>query len=86
MRITCVVQLSNLACRATVYHHNTQQIETVEVADPYSRGLAADGARSMFVDLENDVQLMPEGWQGHQVPELAGALLPHKIDALQPIA
>ena len=56
-----------------MYHHNTQQIEKVEVADPYSRGLAADGARSMFVDLDNDARLMPEGWQGHQVPELAGA-------------
>lgn len=65
--------MTTVGCRAAVYHHNTQQIEVVEVTDPYSRSLAADGARSQFVDLDNDTQLMPDGWQSHKVPALAGA-------------
>lgn len=56
----------------TVYHQATQRVETVRVTDPYSRGLCADGERSMFVDLDGDVGLMPEGWREHASPAIAG--------------
>jgi hypothetical protein len=51
-----------------VYHHASQKVEMLEVTDPYSRGLAADGARSMFVDLDDDSSLMPDAWRDHTTP------------------
>eukprot|EP00198_Chlamydomonas_reinhardtii_P007957 XP_001697294.1 pullulanase-type starch debranching enzyme [Chlamydomonas reinhardtii] len=43
---------------------------TVEVTDPYSRGLAADGGRTQVVDLEHP-DTMPAGWHSHVPPALA---------------
>lgn len=62
-------------CRLKVFHFLTQQVETLEVTDPYSRSLAADGRRSMFVDLDGDTALMPEGWLQHRSPQIASAQL-----------
>lgn len=45
----------------TVFHASTQHVETCLVNDPYSRGLSANGERSLFVDLNNGA-LKPEGW------------------------
>lgn len=45
----------------TVFHASTQHVETCLVNDPYSRGLSANGERSLFVDLDNGA-LKPEGW------------------------
>lgn len=63
-------------CRLQVYHYSTQRVEEVTVTDPYSRGLSADGGRSMFVDLERDATLMPPGWRDHTSPAIAGVPLP----------
>ena len=41
-----------------------------QVADPYSRGLAADGERSQVVAL-GAAELKPDGWDGHASPPLA---------------
>ncbi|KAG2441246.1 hypothetical protein HYH02_010089 [Chlamydomonas schloesseri] len=56
--------------RVTVYCPWTARLETVEVTDPYSRGLAADGGRSQIVDLEHP-DTMPAGWREHVPPALA---------------
>jgi 1,4-alpha-glucan branching enzyme len=55
--------------RVTVFCPWTNQIETVEATDPYSRCTTANGERSMFVDL-NSPALMPPGWWEHPVPGL----------------
>ncbi|MCO5576819.1 hypothetical protein L7F22_030639, partial [Adiantum nelumboides] len=44
-----------------VFHPLTQKIETSLANDPYSRGLSANGERSLLVDL-NDTELQPPGW------------------------
>lgn len=44
-----------------VYHHDSGQIETLRVTDPYSLSLATNSAYSQVVDL-NDSTLMPAGW------------------------
>ncbi|EFJ43973.1 hypothetical protein VOLCADRAFT_118899, partial [Volvox carteri f. nagariensis] len=55
--------------RVTNYCPWTARFETVEVTDPYSRGLAADGARTQMVDL-SDPATMPGGWLEHLAPSL----------------
>jgi hypothetical protein len=55
-----------------VFHFATQNVEEVLVTDPYSRCLSADGRRAMFVDLDSDTSLMPQGWQEHMSPSITG--------------
>ncbi|WIA10447.1 hypothetical protein OEZ85_010639 [Tetradesmus obliquus] len=55
--------------RVTVFCPWTNQIETMEATDPYSRCTTANGERSMFVDMDSP-QLMPPGWWEHPVPGL----------------
>jgi hypothetical protein len=64
-----------LVCRLRVFHYLTQKVEELEVTDPYSRGLSADGRRSMFVDLDADAALQPEGWVQHRSPKIDRTLL-----------
>ncbi|KAK9823625.1 hypothetical protein WJX72_004323 [[Myrmecia] bisecta] len=56
--------------RLTVYSPWNQQVVTLEVTDPYSRSLAADGERTQIVVLDAP-QLQPDGWATHAVPPLA---------------
>eukprot|EP00892_Ulva_mutabilis_P007082 jgi/Ulvmu1/4746/UM020_0030.1 len=56
--------------RLKVYHYSTQRVEELTATDPYSRGLSADGGRSLFVDLEHDATLMPPGWLEHTSPSI----------------
>lgn len=44
-----------------VFHPMTQSIEISVANDPYSRGLSANGERSLIVDL-NDPEVQPKGW------------------------
>ncbi|XP_031092052.1 pullulanase 1, chloroplastic isoform X1 [Ipomoea triloba] len=55
----------------SVYHPTTLQIEKFLTCDPYSRGLSANGKRTLFVDLDCD-NLKPEGWDslGNEKPNL----------------
>lgn len=56
--------------RVTAYNPWTNRFESLEVTDPYSRGLAADGARTQLVDLTHpDTQ--PPGWKEHVPPPLS---------------
>ncbi|CAH9098703.1 unnamed protein product [Cuscuta epithymum] len=59
------------AYEVCVYHHTTLQIEKSLTCDPYSRGLSADGKRTLLVDLECDY-LKPEGWDnlGNEKPDV----------------
>lgn len=50
----------------SVYHYQSKQLETLLTSDPYSVGLSTNGDYSQFVNL-TDTDLMPEGWQGHEV-------------------
>ncbi|KAL2651111.1 hypothetical protein R1flu_019239 [Riccia fluitans] len=56
----------------TVFHPSTQRIERSLSCDPYSKGLSANGERSLIVDL-NDESLKPEGWDelAAEKPQLA---------------
>lgn len=72
-RQRCVT--AGAGCRLKVYHYSTQRVELLTATDPYSRGLTADGGRSMFVDLQQDATLMPPGWLEHASPAAAGASL-----------
>ncbi|BFI23877.1 pullulanase [Marchantia polymorpha subsp. ruderalis] len=56
----------------TVFHPTTQKVEKSLACDPYSRGLSANGERSLIVDL-NDESLKPEGWSdlAAEKPKLA---------------
>jgi hypothetical protein len=63
------------SCRITVYHYRTQSVHTLEASDPYARGLTANGDRCIFVDLDNDTALMPEGWTTHDTPAIQGVAL-----------
>lgn len=47
----------------------TNRLETVESTDPYSRGLAANGERSLLVNL-GDPDVTPGGWGRHPLPSL----------------
>ncbi|KAK9832555.1 hypothetical protein WJX81_008597 [Elliptochloris bilobata] len=53
--------------RVRVFSPTSALIETFEATDPYSRSLAADGARSQIVDLAAP-ELAPEGWADHVGP------------------
>ncbi|GLC65145.1 Cytochrome c oxidase subunit 1 [Pleodorina starrii] len=55
--------------RVTNFCPWTARFETVEVTDPYSRGLAADGVRTQIVDL-SDPATQPPGWLDHAPPHL----------------
>lgn len=46
-----------------VFHPDTQLWETHTVTDPYSTGLSPDQNWSVFLDLENDPELQPQGWR-----------------------
>ena len=54
----------------TLYHPVTDQIEVLEVTDPYSVSLSTNGRYSQLIDLGSD-RLKPRGWDDHVVPELA---------------
>ncbi|KAJ7525125.1 hypothetical protein O6H91_17G037200 [Diphasiastrum complanatum] len=45
----------------TVFHPSTLRIETSLANDPYSRGLSANGERSLIVEL-SELSLKPEDW------------------------
>lgn len=45
-----------------VYHWSTGKVETCQGVDPYSRGLAANGTRSLLIDLAAP-ELSPKGWE-----------------------
>eukprot|EP00850_Spirogloea_muscicola_P008399 SM000044S16046 [mRNA] locus=s44:698015:706548:+ [translate_table: standard] len=49
----------------TVFHNMTNKIEICRSTDPYSRGLTANGGKSLIVDLQ-DSTLKPEGWDDLQ--------------------
>ncbi len=53
----------------TVWTPSTGHVETVTATDPYSRGLARNGERSLFVDLD-DPATMPPGWKATPKPAL----------------
>jgi len=53
----------------TVYHPEDEQIEVLDVTDPYSVGLALNGRFSQFVNLA-DEDLKPEGWDTHTIPTI----------------
>ncbi|MEE2522381.1 pullulanase-type alpha-1,6-glucosidase [Pseudarthrobacter sp. J75] len=53
-----------------VFVPETGKVERNLVTDPYSVGLSANSARSLFVDLK-DKDLMPAGWRQLQKPELS---------------
>jgi pullulanase/glycogen debranching enzyme len=64
--------------RVTAFHPSTGRVETCDAADPYSRALAANGARAQVCDLEA-AELKPPGWDtlGARKPALQ-----HHVDAV----
>ncbi|KIY92798.1 alpha-1,6-glucosidase, pullulanase-type [Monoraphidium neglectum] len=55
--------------RLSVFCPWTREIETVEATDPYSRCTAANGERTLILDLD-DPQLAPPGWRDHFMPAI----------------
>ncbi len=53
----------------TVYHPESEEIEVLDVTDPYSVSLAMNGRFSQFVNLL-DEDLKPEGWDTHTIPTI----------------
>lgn len=53
--------------RVTGYNQLTNTTQTLEVGDPHSVSLAANGYYSQIVNL-NDADLKPTGWDGQEVP------------------
>lgn len=53
-----------------VYHPRTQQIESVEVTDPYSLSLSRNSEYSQVVNLSSS-QSKPQGWDAQQDSELS---------------
>ena len=51
----------------TTYRYDSDEIETMEVTDPYSISLSTNGIYSQFVNLD-DADLKPTGWDEHSVP------------------
>lgn len=45
-----------------VYHRQTDRVEQYEVTDPYSVSLSTDSEFSQFVNLAEDPELKPDGW------------------------
>ncbi|KAL3700593.1 hypothetical protein R1sor_018615 [Riccia sorocarpa] len=56
----------------SVFHPSTLRVERTLACDPYSKGLSANGERSLIVDL-SDSSLKPEGWDdlASEKPQLA---------------
>ncbi|WP_185968117.1 alpha-1,6-glucosidase domain-containing protein [Thalassotalea sp. PS06] len=54
----------------TVYHPQSQMIETLLVTDPYSVSLSTNGEYSQFVNLE-DSDLYPDGWMEQTIPTVS---------------
>ena len=54
----------------TVFSPVNDAIEVLDVTDPYSVSLSANGRFSQFVNL-NDDDLKPEGWDTHAIPTIA---------------
>ncbi|BDA50310.1 Pullulanase [Coccomyxa sp. Obi] len=53
--------------RVKVYSPWSRKVEALEATDPYSRSLAADGARTQIIDLSMP-DLAPEGWSTEVFP------------------
>lgn len=53
--------------KVTVYHPETQKVETIITTDPYSLSLSVNSKHSQVVDL-NDSSTQPNNWQSHVVP------------------
>ncbi|KAK9903518.1 hypothetical protein WJX75_007894 [Coccomyxa subellipsoidea] len=53
--------------RVKVYSPWSRKVEVLEATDPYSRSLAADGARTQIIDLSLP-DLAPEGWAAEASP------------------
>jgi pullulanase-type alpha-1,6-glucosidase len=53
----------------TVYSPVNDEIEVLDVTDPYSVSLSVNGRFSQFVNL-NDADLKPEGWDDHAIPTI----------------
>lgn len=52
----------------TVFHPETGAVGTYEVTDPYSVSLSQDSQFSQIVDLSNDAEIKPLGWDSLQKP------------------
>ena len=46
----------------TVFHPVSNQVESYLVTDPYAVSLSQNSEMSQFLDLENDAELKPQGW------------------------
>lgn len=58
------------AYQVQVYAPSTGKVESNQVTDPYSLGLAANSTRSLITDLTAD-STKPANWDGHAIPPLA---------------
>lgn len=56
--------------RVSVFNPHTNEMQLLEVQDPYSVSAWFNGTHSQFVNL-GDADLKPEGWDGHTVPTVA---------------
>ena len=54
----------------TVYHPVTNAVETTRVTDPYSVSLSVNSRHSHLVDLANDLNYIPAGWDMTAKPPL----------------
>ncbi|RCU44638.1 pullulanase-type alpha-1,6-glucosidase [Corallincola holothuriorum] len=54
----------------TVYHYQSDALETLMVTDPYSMGLSTDSIYSQVIDFTAE-DVTPAGWADHVVPEAA---------------
>ncbi|WP_163937425.1 pullulanase-type alpha-1,6-glucosidase [Paraferrimonas sp. SM1919] len=50
-----------------VYHHETEQLQTLLTSDPYSVNVSTNGMYSQLVNLSSD-ETKPDGWDDHMVP------------------
>lgn len=53
----------------TVYSPASDEIEVLDVTDPYSVSLSTNGRFSQFVNLSDD-DLKPDGWDTHMIPSV----------------
>lgn len=53
--------------RVTAYNPLAKKVQRLEVTDPYSVSLSANGRHSQFINL-NDADLKPAGWDNHAIP------------------
>ncbi|AWB65445.1 DUF3372 domain-containing protein [Saccharobesus litoralis] len=56
--------------RLTLWHPETNKIETLVTTDPYSLSLSTNSLHSQVIDL-NDIDTAPKGWASHVVPDIA---------------